>query len=60
MTKPIDWPTPTNTAYRGDVATLRTYLEDVARQINSSPDFAVEVDAHLTTFDTDVVQPALA
>ncbi|QXP44102.1 hypothetical protein [Stappia phage SI01] len=58
MAKPIAWPSINNPAYRGDVAELRTILEDIARKINSSPDFNQEVADHFATFDTALSLPA--
>lgn len=57
MSKPITWPAINDTAYRGRVADLRTVLEDLAQDINSSPDFAQEVADHLAAFDTALSLP---
>lgn len=58
MAKPIDYPAIVNRAYRGDVSELRVVLDDLARKIEQSPDFAQEVADHFDAFGTAVSLPA--
>lgn len=57
MAKPIAYPAIVDRAYRGDVSELRAVLDDLARKIEQSPDFAQEVADHFAAFDTALSLP---
>lgn len=48
--KPINFPTPSNPAYKGAVSEIRTALNILQRRVNSSPGLLPDAVAQITAF----------